>query len=57
MKILVIGSGGREHAISWQCAKFDSVPLLLIKTTHCHKYDRQHKNGGQYNSNKPLCSI
>ena len=29
MKILVIGSGGREHAIFWQCAKFDSVEAVL----------------------------
>ena len=30
MKILVIGSGGREHAISWQCAKFDSVEAVFV---------------------------
>jgi phosphoribosylamine--glycine ligase len=31
MKVLVIGSGGREHALAWQCAKFDSVEEVLLK--------------------------
>ncbi len=30
MKVLVIGSGGREHALAWQCAKFDSVEEVFI---------------------------
>ncbi|TEU19671.1 MAG: phosphoribosylamine--glycine ligase, partial [Gammaproteobacteria bacterium] len=30
MKILVIGSGGREHALAWQCAKFDSVEAVFV---------------------------
>ncbi|SMN12813.1 Phosphoribosylamine--glycine ligase [Bathymodiolus heckerae thiotrophic gill symbiont] len=30
MKVLVIGGGGREHAISWQCAKFDSVEEVFV---------------------------
>ncbi|WP_369176823.1 phosphoribosylamine--glycine ligase [Candidatus Thiodubiliella endoseptemdiera] len=30
MKILVIGGGGREHAISWQCAKFDGVEEVFV---------------------------
>ena len=30
MKILVIGSGGREHAFAWQCAKFDSVKEVFV---------------------------
>ena len=30
MKILVIGSGGREHALAWQCAKFDEVEEVLV---------------------------
>ncbi len=30
MKILVIGSGGREHALSWQCAKFDNIEQVFV---------------------------
>ncbi len=30
MKILVIGSGGREHALAWQCAKFDRVEEVFV---------------------------
>jgi len=30
MKILVIGSGGREHAIAWQCAKFESIEEVFV---------------------------
>jgi phosphoribosylamine--glycine ligase (EC 6.3.4.13) len=30
MKILVIGSGGREHALAWQCAKFDEVEEVFV---------------------------
>ena len=29
MKVLVIGSGGREHALAWQCAQFDEVKQVL----------------------------
>ncbi len=30
MKILVIGAGGREHALAWQCAKFDTVERVYV---------------------------
>ena len=30
MKVLIIGSGGREHALAWQCAQFDEVELLRV---------------------------
>ena len=30
MQILVIGSGGREHAIAWQCAQFDEVSHVFV---------------------------
>jgi len=30
MKVLIIGSGGREHAIAWQCAKFSEVQHVFV---------------------------
>lgn len=30
MNILVIGSGGREHALAWQCAKDDNVKNIYV---------------------------
>ena len=30
MNILVIGSGGREHALAWQCAKDDKVQSIYV---------------------------
>lgn len=30
MNILVIGSGGREHALAWQCAKDDKVQHVYV---------------------------
>ncbi|MEC5211118.1 phosphoribosylamine--glycine ligase [Psychrobacter sp. PL15] len=30
MNILVIGSGGREHALAWQCAKDDKVQHIYV---------------------------
>jgi len=30
MKILIIGSGGREHALAWKCAQSDRVDEVLV---------------------------
>ncbi len=30
MKVLVIGAGGREHALAWQCAKFNEVKEVFV---------------------------
>ena len=30
MKVLVIGSGGREHALAWQCASFNTVEHVYV---------------------------
>ena len=30
MKVLIIGSGGREHALAWQCTQFDEVQHVFV---------------------------
>lgn len=30
MKILIIGSGGREHALAWRCAQADNVDTVYV---------------------------
>jgi len=30
MKVLVVGSGGREHALAWQCASFEEVESVFV---------------------------
>ena len=30
MKVLVIGSGGREHALAWQCTQFEEVKQVFV---------------------------
>ena len=30
MKVLVIGSGGREHALAWQGASFEEVQHVFV---------------------------
>jgi phosphoribosylamine---glycine ligase len=30
MKVLVIGGGGREHALAWQCARSDEVETVYV---------------------------
>jgi len=30
MKVLVIGGGGREHALAWQCAQSESITSVLV---------------------------
>lgn len=30
MKVLVIGSGGREHALAWKAAQSDRVTEVLV---------------------------
>ena len=30
MKVLVIGSGGREHALAWNCAGFKEVRHVYV---------------------------
>ena len=30
MKILIIGNGGREHALAWKCAQSEDVDEVLV---------------------------
>jgi len=30
MKVLIIGSGGREHALAWQCSQFEEVEHVFV---------------------------
>lgn len=30
MRVLVIGGGGREHALAWQCSQFDTVSHVFV---------------------------
>ena len=30
MKVLIVGSGGREHALAWQCASFNIVEHVFV---------------------------
>ncbi|MFO1365453.1 MAG: hypothetical protein U1E91_04700 [Moraxella sp.] len=32
MNILVIGTGGREHALAWQCAKDSKLARFCLPT-------------------------
>ena len=30
MKVLVVGSGGREHALAWKCAQSEKVTEVIV---------------------------
>ena len=30
MKVLIVGSGGREHALAWQCSQFEEVKHVFV---------------------------
>ena len=30
MKVLIVGSGGREHALAWKCAQSADVDEVLV---------------------------
>ena len=30
MKVLIVGSGGREHALAWKCAQASRVTEVLV---------------------------
>ena len=33
MKVLIVGSGGREHAIAWKVAQSPKVDKILLRTS------------------------
>ena len=38
MKVLIIGSGGREHALAWQCSKFKEVEHVFVAPGNAGTY-------------------
>ncbi|MDE0949321.1 MAG: phosphoribosylamine--glycine ligase, partial [Candidatus Thioglobus sp.] len=38
MKVLIIGSGGREHALAWQCSQFKEVEHVFVAPGNAGTY-------------------
>jgi len=38
MKVLIIGSGGREHALAWQCSQFEEVEHVFVAPGNAGTY-------------------
>jgi len=38
MKVLIIGSGGREHALAWQCSLFEEVEHIFVAPGNAGTY-------------------
>jgi len=38
MKVLIIGSGGREHALAWQCSQFEEVAHVFVAPGNAGTY-------------------
>jgi len=38
MKVLIIGSGGREHALAWQCSQFNEVEHVFVAPGNAGTY-------------------
>jgi len=38
MKVLIIGSGGREHALAWQCSLFEEVEHVFVAPGNAGTY-------------------
>ena len=45
MKVLLLGSGGREHALAWKIAKSSRVEKLYIATGNAGKVAQGEKVG------------
>jgi len=38
MRVLIIGSGGREHALAWQCSQFEEVEHVFVAPGNAGTY-------------------
>jgi len=47
MKILLIGSGGREHALAWKMAQSPSVDRLIVAPGNAGTHTVALANGGR----------
>lgn len=50
MKILVVGSGGREHAVCWKLAQSEKAEKIYWRAGQCGNRERcrvrEYKGGG-----------
>ena len=42
MNVLIIGSGGREHALAWKCAQSPSVRLVFVAPGNAGTATEEH---------------
>ena len=62
MNVLIIGSGGREHALAWKCAQDDFVEHVIVSPgnagTHLEtKVSNIELNLNEFNSIEKFCLI
>ena len=62
MNVLIIGSGGREHALAWKCAQDDFVEHVFVSPgnagTHLEtKVSNIELNLNEFNSIEKFCLI
>ena len=42
MNVLIIGSGGREHALAWKCAQSPNVNLVFVAPGNAGTASEKH---------------
>jgi len=50
MKVLIIGSGGREHALAWQCSQFKEVEHVFVAPGNAGTYSEKKISNIQIDS-------